>query len=102
MNVRARGFLKVLGSGLVFAVIVETVFKNGLGDPAIGGPFRMIAMGVPGAFALAGLIELVTGIEFQRIASAWDDLAGWQRGVLGILVVILAFVIMMACVVAFA
>lgn len=102
MNVRARGLLKVAGSGCIFAVIFATALKNGLGDPSHGGPFKLVAMDVPGAFALAGLIELVSGVEFQRTSSAWDDLAGWQRGMLGILVVVLAFVVMMAGVVAFA
>jgi hypothetical protein len=37
-------------------------------------------MGVPGAFALVGLIETVTGLPFTRVSEAWDGLAGWQRG----------------------
>jgi hypothetical protein len=102
MNVRTSGLLKVIGSGAAFALVLGTVLKNGLGDPSHGGPFKMIAMGVPGAFALAGLIELITGIEFQRLASAWDGLAGWQRGVLGIVIVIVAFALMIAGVAAFA
>ncbi|OYU44978.1 MAG: hypothetical protein CFE44_10000 [Burkholderiales bacterium PBB4] len=58
-------------------------------------------MGLPGAFALAGLIELVTGSEFQKLSGAWDGLKSWQRGIFGIVVVLLSFSLMMSCVVIF-
>ena len=102
MNVRTKGLLKVVGGGIGFALLFATVLKSGLGDPKHGGPFKMIAMGLPGAFGLAGLIELVTGIEFTQLSNAWDGLAGWQRGVLGILVVIGAFALMILGVALFA
>jgi hypothetical protein len=102
MNTRTLGLLKLAGCGIVYAVIFSTVLKNGLGDPTHGGPFKMILIALPGAFGLAGLLELATGIRFQDISSAWDSLAGWQRGVLGTLIVIAAFFLMMVGIVIFA
>lgn len=102
MSVRTSGLLKVIGSGVLVAIIFSTVLNNGLGNPAHGGPFKLVAMGIPGAFALVGLIELLTGIEFTRIAEKWDALQGWQRGVLGVLVAVFSFILMMAGVVIFA
>jgi len=56
--------------------------------PVGGG---LIVVGIPGALALTGFLELLTGHPFMSLASKWDQLAGWQRGVLGMLVVALAF-----------
>ena len=41
-------------------------------------------------------------MPISKVASGWDALAGWQRGVLGTLVVALAFILMMVGVVLFA
>jgi hypothetical protein len=57
---------------------------------------------VPGAWAMGGLLELVSGVPFAQIAGRWDQLAGWQRGVLGLLVVAVAFVVMMFGIVGYA
>lgn len=99
-GVRSMGFIKLLGGALVFAVILAFFKRYGLG--ASGNPFGIIGPAIPGAFALVGLVELVTGLHITEVASAWDSLAGWQRGVLGTLAVALAFVLMMAGVVLFA
>lgn len=98
LNVRIRGLLKVIGSGIGFAIVFATVLKSSLGDPSHGGPFKLIAMGLPGAFAIAGLIELVSGSEFQKLSGAWDGLESWQRGIFGIVVVLLSFSLVIACV----
>lgn len=46
--------------------------------------------GVPGAFALVGLVQTVSGVPFSELAGRWDDLQGWQRGILGTLIVLVA------------
>jgi hypothetical protein len=46
--------------------------------------------GVPGAFALAGLVQLVSGVPFSELSSKWNALQGWQRGVLGTLIFVCA------------
>jgi hypothetical protein len=44
------------------------------------------AWGIPGAFTLAGLAQVVSGVPFSELSSRWDALEGWQRGVLGTLI----------------
>ena len=56
----------------------------------IGWTVRSYAVGIPGAFFLAGLIQLVSGVPFAELAERWDGLHGWQRGVLGTLIVLLS------------
>jgi hypothetical protein len=98
-NIRSIGLLKFVAGSLVFAAIVNYFMSHGLGT---GNPFKIIGPAIPGAFALTGLVEMTAGVPITEVSSAWDALAGWQRGVLGILVVALAFVLMMAAVVLFA
>jgi hypothetical protein len=56
-------------------------------------PLAMIPFALPGAFALQGLIELITGVPFLELARRWDELKGWQRGVLGTIIVLVALVV---------
>lgn len=58
-----------------------------------GWTVRTYAWGIPGAFFLAGLIQLVSGVPFVELAERWDALHGWQRGVLGTLIVLLSAVV---------
>ena len=102
MSIRKIGLAKVVGSAVFYTIVFATVLRQGLGDPSHGGMFKLIAMALPGAFMLAGLIELITGAPFSNVSEAWDGLEGWQRGVLGLVVVVLAFVVMMAGIVIFA
>ena len=44
--------------------------------------------GIPGAFALVGLLQLVSGVPFSELSTRWDSLAGWQRGFLGVAIVV--------------
>jgi hypothetical protein len=99
-NIRMMGLLKLAVGGLIFVAIAKFFMRHGL--PVGTNPFRIIIPAIPGAFALSGLVEFVTGTPITRVASHWDALAGWQRGVLGLLVVALAFVLMMVGVVLFA
>ena len=50
--------------------------------------FVVIALAVPVALTMGGLSQLVTGVPFLHVASQWNSLQGWQRGVLGTLVVL--------------
>ncbi len=62
----------------------------------------IIPLAVPGAFALMGLLEIITGIPFKEMSGKWDNLKGWQRGILGIAVAILTFIILGYAIVLFA
>jgi hypothetical protein len=99
-NIRLIGFLKLAVGALIFAGVAHYFMRHGL--RAGLNPFLIIIPAMPGCFALLGLVELVTGVPSSKVASAWDALAGWQRGILGILVVALAFILMMVGVVLFA
>ena len=54
----------------------------------------IIPLALPGAVALMGLLEIITGAPFRNISGKWDNLKGWQRGILGISVAILTFIIL--------
>jgi len=54
---------------------------------------RLLVPGFPGVLALIGAVEVTSGIPISRIAAAWDSLKGWQRLVLGLLIVLAAMVI---------
>lgn len=54
--------------------------------------FALIGIGAPVAIGLVGLLEIIVNRPFSEMEEWWNNLKGWQRGVLGLLVVIVAFV----------
>ena len=44
---------------------------------------------------MMGLLETFSGVPCLRFSEAWEELQGWQRGVLGIVIVIVAIVVIM-------
>jgi hypothetical protein len=56
--------------------------------------FALIGLGAPVAIGLVGLLEVAMNRPFSEMEEWWDDLKGWQRGILGVLVVILAFAVL--------
>ena len=89
-NIRLSGLLKtVIGiigataAGFFIAWIRKQGYELGWGG--------WIIFGAPGAYGASGLLELITGVPFFELSEKWDDLAGWQRGLLGLVVVILCF-----------
>ena len=98
--VRRKGMLRLLAglgvfaAGLTIPIFVLPMFNQQLTPPG------MIPLALPGAYAFSGLIELVTGVPFVEFARRWDELKGWQRGVIGTSIVLVAgFVII--CIFAF-
>jgi len=87
-NVRKKGFLKfVVGVAGAIGVGFFHYWLNTKGyEFTLWG---LIAFGLPGAYGGAGLLEMTTGVPFTQLAKNWDDLKGWQRGVMGVLVVVL-------------
>jgi len=39
---------------------------------------------LPVAWVLAGVLQIVTGVPFDELSDRWDNLAGWQRGLIGV------------------
>lgn len=48
--------------------------------------------------ALVGLAKVVLGRSLGEIGRGWDELAGWQRGLVGLLVVAIAVAVIMTAV----
>lgn len=95
-NVRLRGLLKLVAGAAGFSAVFWFILNFGA-EPDFGGVRGRggiaIVAGLPGAFALVGLIELCTGVRFTDLADYWDSLKAWQRGIFGTLVVITAFAV---------
>jgi len=85
-HVRRRA-LKIIAFGLV-AAAAWTGFVMLLAERGrqLWGP----GLGVPAVPLLAGLVELVSGRTFEDLAQSWDELKGWQRGILGLVIVAIA------------
>jgi len=98
-NIRKQGFI-YLALGLGITVLIVAL-ANYFFD---SGNWNFISYGfaIPGAFSLIGLIQLVSGVPFNELATSWDNLAGWQRGILGIIIILLACSIIFACLFLFA
>jgi hypothetical protein len=100
LKVRVRGFCQLLGFGAVFAGgIASLMWLRETGDES---PFQQLAfhaMFVPGGLAIAGLVQLVSGVRFSELSQRWDSLQGWQRGVFGTLLVLLCITAMLGALV---
>lgn len=97
-QIRKRG-LKFLGVGSgLFALVLFLLFwlsahAHSINFPIVGASF-------PLALALIGSVELITGLPFRRLANSWMRLRGWQRGVLGTLIVLTSLAVII-CLVTF-
>ena len=100
MTVRQKGILKFVGWGPVAAVVAYGIYwLNVRVGHAPHGAF-LILLAAPGAYALVGLLEAFSGRPFREFGAKWEQLKWWQRGVLGVAVAAIAFVLFMAIVVA--
>lgn len=99
--IRISGMFKLAlgGIGFILTLAIFQAIESGDRQPTHKG---MILLGIPGAYGLTGLVELIVGVPFIQLSDAWDGLAGWQRGILGIFIVIAAFAIMMLAIMVFA
>lgn len=89
-GIRRKGLLRFVLSAAVFALGVGYVLFIGPHSHEEWDMGDLLIFAVPGGYALVGLIEMITGVPFSNLARKWDDLKGWQRGVLGTLIVIFA------------
>ena len=102
MDTRIKGLLKFIGSGLLGAVVIYLFVHSERFQSGIVGPVKLIAVAVPSAYSLVGFLEFVSGIPFGKLASSWDFLMGWQKGVIGLFVVAVAFAVLIFGMVLFA
>jgi hypothetical protein len=94
-------WVKLFTGALLFAAVIILINKLNLEESPIVKQL-IIPLAVPGAYALMGLLEITTGVPFKEISGRWDSLARWQRGLLGIIVAILSFVLLIYGIVLFA
>jgi hypothetical protein len=86
MSIRLKGFMQFAASGVVFSLMLWWFIQQRAANPDFslpGGPFGLLVMMVPGGFALAGLVQSVTGVPFADLSARWNALKGWQRGLMG-------------------
>jgi hypothetical protein len=92
---RKKGLILLISGVTVTAVMI------GFANLMMGeGNWTFIGYGfsIPGAMALVGLMQLVGGVPFGELSHMWDMLAGWQRGILGVLFVAVACAIIFGCI----
>ena len=90
MSVRTRGLLYLIVGGSIFALVAFWIanpeyYPFSVYPAGIGGA---LAIGAPGAGAIIGLIELVSGKPFHQVEDAWAGLSGLQRSLGGTLIVL--------------
>ena len=96
MSVRRKGLfcfvigLAVFAVGLTIPLFILPYFNHQL------TPTGMIPFALPGAYALSGLIEFATGVSLFEFARRWDELKGWQRGIFGTFIVVIALFVILA------
>lgn len=89
-SIRKKGFIKI-AIGIVAGIAV-TYFVFWLQSQGrTPNSFALIGLGAPVAIGLVGLLEAIMNRPFSEMEDWWGSLKGWQRGVLGLLVVIIAF-----------
>lgn len=98
MSVRSKGATKAAIGILGFAIISAIVYFIRI-KGYMPTSLAMIPLAVPGAYSLMGVLEIITGVPFLEIAQKWDNLAGWQRGILGLLIVLVAIFVMITAMV---
>lgn len=96
-DIRMKGLFQVTWASALFAVFLAL----GYWLDSMGWHHLPWEFAIPAGFALAGLLQAITGIPFVRFASQWDSLRPWQRGVLGIGIVLASFALLFAAGVAY-
>ena len=96
-EVRQSGLKKVMVGGFG-ALVLGAVFYWVTRSEAPGALQKLaLAITLPAViWLLAGLTELTTGVPVAVWAKRWDRLQGWQRGVIGIFLVLAVLLIFAA------
>ncbi|HEU0265784.1 MAG TPA: hypothetical protein VFR01_08675 [Geobacterales bacterium] len=98
-SIRTQGIKKLLLgtiAGVLAAYFVYWLQLQGYHPNS----FALVGLGAPAAWGLVGLLEVLMNRPFSEMEDWWGGLRGWQRGVLGLLVVVIAFALLMGAVAA--
>ena len=90
-EVRSSGLKKLIIGGVASFLMLQWVISAP--PSASRGAYKLISLSPPLLVAMMGLLETFSGV--LRFSEAWEELQGWQRGVLGIVIVIVAIVVIM-------
>ena len=91
------GILGCLGMAGLFVAIAFAGYMP-------GNPFMLIPAAIPFVYFCIGIVELLSGKPYQQLADAWMTLRGWQRGIIGTLIVLVGgflIIVVMTAVVMF-
>ena len=100
-SARKSGIKKLLIGGSLFSVSI-LLFPIVFPKNQINGEIHsLIILCLPGGYALAGVIEIITNVPFSKFAKKWDSLRGWQRGVLGTTIAFGFFIILILATLSF-
>jgi uncharacterized membrane protein YagU involved in acid resistance len=103
MNTRLRGLLQLLASGTVFGIgLWWFMAEQAAGSNSSAHQLAFYGLLVPGGFALAGLVQAVSGVPFAQLSDKWNSLKGWQRGVYGVGIFVLSGVVVFGSLLAYA
>lgn len=93
---RRRAWIKVGIGAIGFGAMLGLFFLIGMmfGYAPVN-PFKMIPLCIPFVYFCIGLIEVVSGRPYRQLAAAWMSLRGWQRGVIGTIIIIAALTLIM-------
>ena len=81
---RAKVAKGILGCVLMAGFYVALAFAGYLPhDPQV-----FIPAAIPFVYLCIGIVELLTGRPYRQLADAWMNLRGWQRGIIGTLIVL--------------
>jgi len=59
------------------------------------GLFALLALVAGGVAVIQGLLELVTGVSFDRMSARWDGLGKWPKLVLGLAIYLVVLIVVL-------
>lgn len=86
-GIGAAGF----GAMLVLFYLIGRIF----GYQYVMSPFRMIPFCIPFVYFCIGLIEVVGDRPYRQLAAGWMNLRGWQRGIIGTIIILSSLALIM-------
>ena len=90
-NIRFKALLGMLISALLGVPLIAWI----MWEASKGTRFNGLGIGLPLLPFIYFLTEFITGTKFYELSRKWDDIKGWQRGILGTLIVVGAGIIIL-------
>lgn len=96
-QVRRSALNKIKSGAAATVLFVVALFAIPLtGHQFSFKPATLVLALMPVAWLLAGVLQLVTKTPFEELSERWDNLAWWQRGLIGISVFAGGLIIVLA------